>query len=61
MADHINSFFASLTENFPEIRSEWMSSEILDPLPEITYESVENKLKHLNENKSPGPQTRLLS
>lgn len=54
-ANHINSFFASLTKNLPPIQGEWIVLGTSDPLPTIECTSVENKLKHLNESKTPGP------
>ena len=40
-ANMINSFFADLTEDFPEIQSEWLSYGQLDPLPAVPPEVVE--------------------
>ena len=54
-ANMINSFFADLTEDFPEIQSEWLSYGQLDPLPAVPPEVVEKKLLSIKWNKAPGP------
>ena len=54
-ADHINTFFSSITSDFPEIREEWLAYDESDPLPLITEESVAKKLKVLNVGKAAGP------
>ena len=50
-ADYINSFFTSLTKEYPKVKDEWLSFGSQDPLPPITTQSVAKKLS----NKAPGP------
>ena len=53
-ADHINAFFSSITNNFPEVSDEWLAYGELNPLPSITEESVATKLRNLNVRKTAG-------
>ncbi len=46
-ADHINSFFSSLTNDFLEVRGDWLVRGELDPLPSITDENVAKRLSDL--------------
>jgi DNA-binding XRE family transcriptional regulator len=47
-ADHINSFFSSLTNDFLEVRGDWLARGELDPLPSITDENVAKRLSDLD-------------
>ena len=53
MAEYINSFFSSLTSQYPPVSPSRISSG--PPLPYITEELVVNRLKTINQNKAPGP------
>ena len=54
-ANMINTFFADLTNDFPEIQSRWSSYGHSDVLPTVTPESVAKKLLSIQSNKAPGP------
>ena len=54
-ANMINTFFADLTNDFPEIQSRWSSYGHSDVLPTVTPESVAKKLFSIQSNKAPGP------
>ena len=54
-ADHINSFFSSLTSDFLEVRGDWLARGELDPLPSITDENVAKRLSDLTVGKAAGP------
>ncbi len=54
-ADHINSFFSSLTNDFLEVRGDWLVRGELDPLPSITDENVAKRLSDLIVGKAAGP------
>ena len=54
-ADHINSFFSSLTNDFLEVRGDWLARGELDPLPSITDENVAKRLSDLTVGKAAGP------
>ena len=54
-ADYINTFFTSLTKNYPRINSEWLSFGSAEYLPKISVQSVARKLFHIDVNKAPGP------
>jgi hypothetical protein len=54
-ADYINSFFTSLTKEYPKVKAKWLSFGSQDPLLPITTESVAKKLSNINVNKAPGP------
>ena len=54
-ADHINSFFSSLTNDFLEVRGDWLVRDELDPLPSITDENVAKRLSDLTVGKAAGP------
>ena len=51
-ADYINSFFTDLTKNYPEVSDEWLSMEIQEPLPQISVESLMEKLRRIDANKA---------
>ena len=53
--DYINSFFTSLTKDYPRINSEWLSFGSAEYLPKISVQSVARKLFHIDVNKAPGP------
>ena len=59
-ADYINTFFTSLTKNYPRINSEWLSFGSAEYLPKISVQSVARKLFHIDVNKAPGPFLKLL-
>ena len=50
-ADHINSFFSSLTNDFLEVRGDWLVRGELDPLPSITDDNVAKRLSDLTVGK----------
>jgi hypothetical protein len=52
-ADHINSFFSSLTNDFLEVRGDWLARVELDPLPSITDENVAKRLSDLPSGRQP--------
>ena len=54
-ASMINAVFADLTEDFPEIQSEWSSYGQLDTLPAVPPKVVEKKLLSIQWNKAPCP------
>jgi hypothetical protein len=54
-AEHINEFFASLTEDFIEVQDKWLDGGSSEPLPVISEESIENKLKGLSIRKASEP------
>jgi hypothetical protein len=54
-AEHINEFFANLTEVFIEVQDKWLDGGSSEPLPVISEESVEKKLKGLSVRKASGP------
>ena len=54
-ADYINSFFTSLTKDYPRINSEWLSFGSAEYLPKISVQSVARKLFHTDVKKAPGP------
>ena len=54
-ADHINSFFSSLTNDFLEVRGDWLARGELYPLPSITDENVAKRLSDLTVGKAAGP------
>ncbi|CAB4000776.1 Hypothetical predicted protein, partial [Paramuricea clavata] len=54
-ANMINTFFADLTNDFPEIQSRWSSYGHSDVLPTVTPESVAKKLLSIQSHKAPGP------
>jgi DNA-binding XRE family transcriptional regulator len=54
-ADHINSFFSSLTNDFLEVRGDWPARGELDPLPSIPDENVAKRLSDLTVGKAAGP------
>ena len=54
-ADHINSFFSSLTNDFLEVRGDWLVRGELDSLPSITDENVAKRLSDLTVGKAAGP------
>ena len=54
-ADYINSFFTSLTKDYPRINSEWLSFGSAEYLPKISVQSMARKLSHIDVNKAPGP------
>ena len=51
-ADYIYSFFANLTKDYPEVKSEWLINQCSDDLPLITIEEVEKKLRKVDISKS---------
>ena len=53
--EHINEFFASLTEDFIEVQDKWLDGGSSEPLPVISEESLEKKLKGLSVRKASGP------
>ena len=53
--DHINTFVSSVTNDFPEVRDEWLAYGELVSLTLTTEESVAKKLKVLNVGKAAGP------
>ena len=53
-ANYINSFFASLTKDFPAVHDKWLAYGKIEPLPTVSKESVANKLRKLKVNKAPG-------
>ena len=62
-ADYINTFFTSLTKDYPGINSEWLSFGSAEYLSKITVQSVARKLSHIDANKAPGlfnPNLKLL-
>ena len=62
-ADYINTFFISLTKDYPRINSEWLSFGSAEYLPKISVQSVARKLFHIDVNKAPGlfdPNLKLL-
>ena len=62
-ANYINSFFASLTKDFPVVEDKWLSYGEMESLPAITKKSVANKLRMLKPNKAPGlndPNVKIL-
>ena len=54
-ADYINTFFTSLTKDYPRFNSEWLSFGSAEYLPKISVQSVARKLFHIDVNKAPGP------
>ena len=54
-ADYINTFFTSLTKDYPRINSEWLSFGSAEYLPKISVQSVTRRLFHIDVNKAPGP------
>ncbi|CAB4019488.1 Hypothetical predicted protein, partial [Paramuricea clavata] len=54
-ASMINTFFADLTNDFPEIQSRWSSYGHSDVLPTVTPESVAKKLLSIQSHKAPCP------
>jgi hypothetical protein len=54
-AEYINEFVASLTEDFIEVQNKWLDGGSSEPLPVISEESVEKKLKGLSVRKASGP------
>ena len=54
-ADHINSFFSSLTNDFLEVRGDWLVRGELDSLSSITDENVAKRLSDLTVGKAAGP------
>jgi hypothetical protein len=55
-AEHINEFFASLTEDFIEVQDiKWLDGGSSESLQVISEESVEKKLKGLIVRKASGP------
>ena len=54
-ADYINTFFTSLTKDYPRINSEWLSFGSAEYLSKISVQSVARKLFHIDVNKAPGP------
>ena len=52
-ANYINSFFASLTKDFPDVHDKWLVYGEREPLPTVSKESVANKLRKLKINKAP--------
>jgi hypothetical protein len=53
-ANYINSFFTSLTKDFPDVHDKWLVYGEMEPLPTVSKESVANKLRKLKINKAPG-------
>ena len=53
-ANYINSFFASLTKDFPVVHDKWLAYGEMEPLHTVSKESVVNKLRKLRTNKVPG-------
>ena len=51
-ANLINDFFTSLTNDYPEVKDEWLNVGSEDSLPYITVDSVVKKLSHLKVNKA---------
>ena len=51
----INYFFTSLTNDYPEVKDEWLNVGSEDSLPYITVDIVAKKLSHLKVNKAVGP------
>ena len=51
----INNFFASLTKDFPPIKSEWFDLQCPENLPSFSTEDVRIELTKLNIKKSTGP------
>ncbi len=62
-ANYINSFFASLTKDFPVVDDKWLAYGEMESLPTITKKSVAKKLRKLKPNKAPGlndPNVKIL-
>ena len=53
--EHINEFFASLSEDFIEVQDKWLDGGSSESLQVISEESVEKKLKGLCVRKASGP------
>jgi hypothetical protein len=58
-ANIINTFFADLTNDFPEIQSRWSSYGHSDVLLTVTPESVAKKLLSIQSNKALSPNDPL--
>ena len=54
-AKYINTFFADLSKNYPEVSDEWLTITADEPLPQISMANVIKKLKGIDANKAYGP------
>jgi hypothetical protein len=57
--DHINAFFSSLTNDFLEVRGDWLARGELDPLPSITDENVAKRMSDLPSGRQPVHTTHI--
>ena len=54
-ANLMNEYFTSLTSNYSEVHDSWFNVGMEEQLPNITADSVANKLSKLDPNKASGP------